>query len=165
MMKKVWASVIIFCLIAALFTGCGQSAKADLQKDLDMYNSTVSQFTLAANLNLLLDRNANLLAGNWKKDSEEFKTIQKDVPKVAKDSIKVVKGMSVKTPEGKKLKASLLAYFQLEIDLLNKNIKAIKSGNASDKQAAMEMNVKTTEVQKNNIDAMAELNAAINVKK
>jgi hypothetical protein len=164
-MKKVWAALLVLCMVAVLFTGCGKASKADLQADLSMYNTTISQFNLNGSLSKLVDRNANLLAGNIKKDSEDFKTLQKDIPTVAKDSINVIKKMSIKTSEGKKLKATYLAVFELQSDLLDQNIKAVKSGNSSDKQKAMETNTKVAGVQKENADALAALNEAIKVAK
>jgi hypothetical protein len=163
-MKKLWAVLCILCLSVSLLTGCGSSTAVDLTKDLTMHNSTFAQFSLTQSINTMLSHNANLLAGSFKKDGEDFKTIQKDVPKMINDSIDVVKRMTVKTAEGKTLKTALQEYLEHEKKLFEQNVAAVKSGSASDKQKAMDTSVKTPDVQKKYNDALAAVNTAITEK-
>jgi hypothetical protein len=164
MKKRSVAFVLVIGMLATLLTGCGATPAADAQTDLAMYQSTYNQFGLQNTINLLNDRNANLLAGNWAKDSDEFKEVAKTLPALAKTGLDVAKRMSMKTSEGKKLKAALVAQLQHSIKLLDLNIKAVKSGKATDKQKAMDLNQKTADVVKVQADALTALNAAINVK-
>jgi hypothetical protein len=164
MKKKAVAFVLLIGMLATVLTGCGTTAVADAQVDLAMFQSTYNQFALQTTINLLNDRNANLLAGNWAKDSDEFKEVQKTLPDLAKTGLDVAKRMNMKTSEGKKLKTALVAQLQHSIKLLDLNLKAVKSGKATDKQKAMDLNQKTAGVVKDQTDAVAALNAAINVK-
>lgn len=147
-MKKLMSSVLVLCLVMAILTGCGKSSLSDLQADLALYNTTQSAFSLNTNLNILYDRNANLMAGNWDADSEQYDAAKKEVTKTADDSIKVIKNMNLQTPQGKALKNAYLALYELERDLLDQNLRHVKSGNASDKQKAMETNMKVADAKK-----------------
>ena len=112
-------------------------------------------------MNQLQNQNANLIAGKWDKESAEYKSAKENMPKIAEESIDIIKKMPVKTAEGKELKDAYLDYFELQLDLLNKNIAAVKSGKDSDLKKVVEANSELLSVQKRHSDALKALNTAI----
>jgi len=157
--KKFLSLLFVMLLLGTVLTGCGSASPQEIKDDYQTFLTHFNKFNLGGFMGEIKGTNDRLMAGNYKKDADDFKKLVKEMPGKLNDNIGILNGISLKTSNVKSLRAAYVSFLKLEKDLFNKNVDSVNKASTKLQQEALELKIKAADAEKKVNELVAKITA------